>query len=171
MASAMELSHAPKNDEDQSWDTHFFSNDPTALTVSPNAPAYFAVQQDSRPVDPNIAPWLSEQFNDVIPERVGPQFHPPQISHSQLTRPAQALPPSHSKGAIFKGSSFSFMKPKLHQPASRARLGRTSESNIDAGSSISTLPSDDTKMSLFKALKRKVSQPRMKDPPLSGATS
>lgn len=170
MASAMELSRAPKNDEDQSWDPHFFTNDPTALTVSPTVPAYFAVQQDSQPVDPNIAPWLSEQFNDVIPEYVGPQFHPAHAS-LQLTRPTQALPPSHSKGAIFKNSSFSLIKPKLHQHASKARLGRTSESNIDAGSSISIPSDDNSKMSFFKALKRKVSQPRMKDPPLSGTTS
>lgn len=82
MASAMQLSHAPKNDEDQPWDPHFFSNDPTALTVSPTVPAYFAVQQDSQPVDPNIAPWLSEPFNDAIPEYVGSQFHPAHISPS-----------------------------------------------------------------------------------------
>ena len=82
MASAMELSHAPKNDDDQSWDPHFLTNDPTALTVSPGAHTYFAAQQDSQPVDPNIAPWLSEQFNDAIPGRVSPRFHPAQISAS-----------------------------------------------------------------------------------------
>jgi hypothetical protein len=78
MASAMELSHAPNNDEDQSWDPHIFTNDPTALTVSPTIQTYFSVHQDSQPVDPNIAPWLSEQFNDNIPVRVGLRFHPAQ---------------------------------------------------------------------------------------------
>lgn len=75
MASAMELSHAPKNDEDQSWDPHFFGNDPTALNVSPTVPTYFGVQQESQPVDPSIAPWLSESFDGAIPEYVGPRFH------------------------------------------------------------------------------------------------
>jgi len=87
MASAMELSHAPKTDEDQFWDPHFFTNESTALTGSPTVHTYFAAQQDSQPVDPNIAPWLSEQFNDAIPERVCPRFLPAQIS-PQLTRPA-----------------------------------------------------------------------------------
>ena len=62
------------------------------------------------------------------------------------------------------------MKSKSNQHGGRARQGRTSESNIDAGSSISTAPTDETsKMSFLKALRRKVSQSRMKDPPPSGA--
>lgn len=88
MAFAMELSHAPKTDEDQSWDPHFLTNESTALTVSPTVHTYFAAQQDSQPVDPNIAPWLSEQFNDAIPERVSSRFLPPQVS-PQFTRPAR----------------------------------------------------------------------------------
>jgi hypothetical protein len=79
----MELSHAPKNDEDQSWDPYSFTSDPTALTVSPTVPAYFTVQQESQPVDLSIAPWLSDQFNDAIPARVSPCFRP-QISLSSL---------------------------------------------------------------------------------------
>lgn len=78
----MELSHPPKSDEDQSWDPHFLTSNPTTLTISPSAHTYFAVQQDSQPVDPSIAPWLSEQFDDATPERVCPRFHPAQISLS-----------------------------------------------------------------------------------------
>ena len=117
MASTMELSHAPKNDEDQSWDQHFFTNDPTALTVSPTVPAYFTVQQDSQPVDPNIAPWLSESFNDVIPESVGPLFHPAHISpsaHSSHPGPS-TFPLQRSDFQRFLVFSHKAQAPSTHQ--------------------------------------------------------